>query len=157
MSLIADHIRPIHRVALWVTILWITTLTVCTGLSKIGCALQGSEDFSQFLLGLWHTTPFYPGSNRMGALLPLLATPIRSAIWNANSQMLLRAASGYLAIWSAAWVFTRFNRTVRRQTAISFAAFFLSLLVLLQFTSRAFYVALLSNPLVSGKVLCGNE
>jgi hypothetical protein len=44
--------RLIARVLPFTTLLWILTLSMLTGLSKVACGLQGSEDYVQIVLGV---------------------------------------------------------------------------------------------------------
>ncbi len=147
--------RLIARILPLVTLLWILTLSVLTGLSRVACGLQGSEDYAQIVLGVWSPTPFYPGSNRVGSLLPLLASGVKDMFWNANLQMILRALAAYAAAHAAARLFGRKLGTSERSSAIPIVGFVTCLLAFTQFSVTGFYVAWISNHsyLVAAAVL----
>jgi hypothetical protein len=131
-----------NQAARLLTGLWLLLLAVLTGLSKTSRQLQGSEDYAQFVLSVWATTPFYPGSNRAGALLPLLTSGLNDVDMVRVLQMILRAFFAYFALYSAARLFARSRASA---TDVAIVAGIAALLIHAQLTSSGFYVVFASN------------
>jgi hypothetical protein len=66
------------------------------------CFIASSEEFVLTLSSLYALTLYYPGSNRNGSLVPILASVVHDPALNMNLQMFLRSFCGFMAIALAA-------------------------------------------------------
>ncbi len=119
---------------------WILALSVFTWLLKGTCALQNSEDTVVYLLGQWAPTPFYPGSNRFGNLLPLSTFWLHNLLVNANVQLFLRVFAGFAAPALASVVLFTVSGKRNDWIAKNFVALLYLAVVFVQFSYSSFYV-----------------